>query len=188
MSVTGNNRRCGNNVVALAKRLTYRESAMLLIDAPRNPGQLVVVPDRLWTRLRTHLRGASLDEQLADGTPAEANRVLASRAQHLVSASARLRLARDWEHLTDVAHQPPVGRNARASLCRRRIALAEPELREMLDVLVSELPTTARGVAMASVLLRDGSGPLFNRRCDHDLGVALGQVTGALDPFAALVS
>jgi hypothetical protein len=186
--VKGNNLGCGNPVVALPQRLIYRESAMLLIDAPRSPGHFEVVPDRLLTRLCSHLRAASLDEQLANGTSAETNRMLASRAQHLVSASARLRLVRDWEHLTDVARQPAIGRNARATLCRRRIARAEPELREMLDVLASELPTTARGVAMASVLLRDGSGPLFNRRSNRDLGAAIGLVIGALDPLAALVA
>jgi hypothetical protein len=161
---------------------------MLLVNAPSDPGQFVVAPNHPWTRLNSRLRAASLDSQLANGTPAEASQLLASRAQQLVAPSARQGLARDWARLADVARRPPSGRTARASLCRRRIARAEPELHEMVALLVSQLPTPARGIAMASVLLRDGSGPLFNRRCDRDLSTTLRDVISALDPLAALVS
>jgi len=47
----------------------------------------------------------------------------------------------------------------RGPLCRGRIAAAERDVHEMLAILTGTLPVTARGAAMASVLLSDGTGP-----------------------------
>jgi hypothetical protein len=53
---------------------------------------------------------------------------------------------------------------------------------EMVGALSARAPLGARGVAMASWLLRDGSGPLYDRRRSAELGVALSDVIGQLDP------
>jgi hypothetical protein len=44
----------------------------------------------------------------------------------------------------------------------------------------------ARGVAVASVLLKDGSGPVYSRRAHTDLRDALQQATVHLDPSVPL--
>ena len=55
----------------------------------------------------------------------------------------------------------------------------------MLAVLAGPLPVGARGAAMASLLLSDGTGPLHNRRSPLDLGAAVRQATRQMNPFAA---
>ncbi len=55
----------------------------------------------------------------------------------------------------------------------------------MLAVLAGPRPIAARGAAMASLLLSDGAGPLHNHRSALDLGAAVREATGQMDPFAA---
>jgi len=47
----------------------------------------------------------------------------------------------------------------------------------MLAVLAGPLPITARGAAVASALLSDGTGPLHNRHSGLDLGTAIREAT-----------
>jgi hypothetical protein len=48
-------------------------------------------------------------------------------------------------------------------ICHDRVITSEFEIREMLDALpMAPLPVPARGVAMASWLLIDGAGPVYN--------------------------
>jgi hypothetical protein len=56
----------------------------------------------------------------------------------------------------------------------------------MLDALSSCRPVSARGVAMAGLLLSDGTGPLYNRNCPVRLTAALREVTIHLDPRMSL--
>ena len=86
-----------------------------------------------------------------------------------------------YDHL---AGRPPSALRSRGPLCRGRIAAAEGDVREMLAVLTGALPITARGAAMASVLLSDGTGPLHNRRSPLDLGAEIRHATRQMDLFA----
>lgn len=70
-----------------------------------------------------------------------------------------------------------VPRTPRAPLCRDRIAAAEGDVRTMLAVLACPLPISARGAAMASVLLGDGTGPLHNHHSTRDLAAAVRDAT-----------
>jgi hypothetical protein len=47
----------------------------------------------------------------------------------------------------------------------------------MIDVLTSGLPIDARGAAMASRLLSDGTGPLYNYRSRVELGAVAREAT-----------
>ena len=53
----------------------------------------------------------------------------------------------------------------------------------MLTVLAGPLPIAARGAAMASLLLSDGTGPLHNHRSPLDLGAAVREATRQMDPL-----
>lgn len=55
----------------------------------------------------------------------------------------------------------------------------------MLSVLTSGRPIDARGAAMASWLLSDGAGPLYNHRSPVDLGPRVRQATRQMDSLAA---
>ncbi len=83
------------------------------------------------------------------------------------------------------ARTAPRARSPHAPLCRDRVAAAEGDARAMLSALSSPLPVPARGVAMASRLLGDGTGPLYNRNCPVSLSAALRSVTAQLEPARA---
>jgi hypothetical protein len=135
-------------------------------------------------RVRARMFGASLDRQLAAGQAAESDALLAARAQYIVSLPRRRALARDWEHLLAVAHRAPT---PAVPLRRARIAAAEPRIRELVACLRVPLPVPAQGVAAASVLLTDATGPLYHRPSRADLGDLLRQAIAELDPARPLV-
>lgn len=135
-------------------------------------------------RVLARMFGASLDRQLAAGQAAESDRLLAARAQHIVSLPRRHALARDWEHLLEVAHRAPT---PAVPLCRDRIAAAEPGIRELIACLRAPLPVPAQGVAAASLLLTDATGPLYHRRSQAALDDLLGDAIAQLDPARPLL-
>lgn len=130
-----------------------------------------------WDRWLARIRAPSLDSQLAAGCPPGTSRLLAVRAQEITSPAGRGELVRQWGYVLDRARRPPLPRSPRAPLCRDRIAAAEGDVRTMLAVLACPLPISARGAAMASVLLGDGTGPLHNRHSATELGAAVRAAT-----------
>jgi hypothetical protein len=140
---------------------------------------------RLNSRLLSRLRRRDLDRQLAAGTPPGWSRPLAARARHITSTERLRRLAENWEHLLQVSRRPAALLTSHAPLCRDRILASEAEIREMVDALSGARLESAAGVATASVLLRDGTGPLYNRQCETDLTAAIQDVTRRLRNPAA---
>jgi hypothetical protein len=115
------------------------------------------------------LCSSSLDRQLASGTPPGWSRSLAARADGITTPQHLRCLAEDWEHLLHAARRPATMRSARVPLCRDRILAAEGEIRGLIAALSEARLGSAAGVATASLLLRDGTGPLYSRRCTTDL-------------------
>jgi hypothetical protein len=141
--------------------------------------------ERPWDRLLAVALAASLDGKLAAGRPPRSSPAMAIRARDIVTPAARRELARRWTNVLDQAGHPPVPRRARAPLHRSAVVAARHELHEMISVLTSGLPIDARGAAMASSLLTDGTGPLYNRRSPIGLDAAVRAATQHMDPFAA---
>lgn len=73
-------------------------------------------------------------------------------------------------------------------MCRDRLLAAECDVREMVMRLRAPLPVAARGVAAASVLLTDATGPLWNQRNHTPLREALHAAIAQLDPAVPLFS
>jgi hypothetical protein len=63
---------------------------------------------------------------------------------------------------------------------RDSVIACAPQIRTMISALMAPLPTSARGAAMASQLLSDGTGPLFNPRRAAELDHALSATIEAL--------
>lgn len=141
--------------------------------------------DRPWDRLLARALASSLDRELAAGCPPGFSRALAIRAQRIVSPAGRRSLAEGWERVLDQANRPPVPRTPRGPLCRGPIVAARGDVRELLAALRGKLPIAARGAAMASVLLSDGTGPLYSYRSRLDLGAAVREATSQMEQFAA---
>ena len=68
----------------------------------------------------------------------------------------------------------------RLPLCRARIRQSAGLLAQLAGHLAAPGPVPARGVAMASQLLADGTGPLYRQACGEDLGHILHAATQAL--------
>ncbi len=69
----------------------------------------------------------------------------------------------------------PVVRSPKVPLNRSSIVACDPVLQEALDALVAPRPTLARGIALISTLLSDGTGPLYNSHRAGDLHGALSE-------------
>ncbi len=162
-----------------------RRSTLVLTDGP-GPGLLGWRSCGITDRALARAFGSRLDRHLAAGCSPESARLLAARAQDLVSAGNRQALADNWEHLLDWAKHAPAPTLGRMAVSRDRIVAAEPEVLEMAACLRAPLPVAAAGVATASVLLTDGAGPVYNRRARLALRDALRLAIAQLDPWVSL--
>jgi hypothetical protein len=156
-------------------------SAIQLVDDSHDRSQLVVRRVRRWDRLAARALASSLDRQLAAGRSPESTHLLATRAAQLASVAVRRELVRNFDHLLELVERTAAAPGARVLASREAIAEAEPDLREMLTKLATPLPTSARGVAMARILLTDGTGPLFRPRCPTNLRRAVQDAIAQLD-------
>jgi hypothetical protein len=172
--------------LARAWRSNWARQNVLLTD---DAGRLLLSPrrtPRLWDRAVASSRAGRLDACLAAGVPPESGRLVALRAAALVVPARRQRLASDWDRLVRLAHERPATL-ARVSLCSEGIVAAEEDIGELQRSLRADVPVPARGVAMASTLLTDGAGPLYNRNSPVSLSVAVREAIRHLDPTTALL-
>jgi hypothetical protein len=148
-------------------------------DVLLRPASYDSAPDhsRPWERFAARLQASSLDRQLAAGRQPQSSQALAIRARQIVSPAGRRELAQHWIHVLDLAVRPPTALPLHGPLCRGAVAAAEPDVREMIDVLAGGLPIAARGAAIASLLLSDGTGPLHNRHSPLELSAAVQEAT-----------
>jgi hypothetical protein len=162
-----------------------RRSTLILTGGP-GPGLLDWRSPRIADRILARALGLRLDRSLAAGCSPDSARLLAARAQDLVSAATRQALADNWEHLLSAAKYAPAPTLGRMALHRDRIIAAEREVQEIAACLRKPLPVTAAGVAAASVLLTDGAGPVYNVQAEPGLHESLRLAIARLDPSVSL--
>ncbi len=162
-----------------------RGRTLLLFD-PTTSGRLTARIDRRWARLVARVLAPCLDRRLAQGRPPESGLLLAARAHLLVSPAMRLALAHQWESLVVQARTPPVPRDPRVPVNRDAILACRSDIEEMVNAVSAPRPTPARGLAMVSRLLTDGTGPLYRRCTSVELGAAIRETTAQLDPSLSL--
>jgi hypothetical protein len=171
----------------LVHHVPMSNSSVLFVKDPLGRKGYSPQANNSWVRFLSSVFASSLDRQLAAGVAPEATRLLAARADKLVSPSARLSLAENWQGLLEQARKSPMGRTRRVPLCGDRIGAAEAEIHGMISALAASRPSTARGVAMASQLLTDGVGPLYNSHSTRDLRTSLVETTMHLEAEAFLI-
>jgi hypothetical protein len=172
------------------KRVVFNQK----MDATANPatakGDITVSQERrevrvpLWVLVGAALLGASLDDKLAEGHAPDTSLLLAARAQSLVSLTKRRALANHWLALLVEARGPVKFPNPGVPLVRGRIIAAQAQIEALAEALLAPMPTS-RGVAMASSLLSDGSGPIYNSACSVALASTLSEIIVHLDPVTA---
>jgi hypothetical protein len=135
-----------------------------------------------WLRLRVRWNAAQLDAALADGADPGASKALALRAQQLRDRRHRARIARSIDHLLDLAErgaaiQPSV---TRAPFRPDRVEHSRPQLMELADRLEAVDSPPAKGLAMANLLVEDGTGALYAHEPSDPIRPAVEAVLAAL--------
>jgi hypothetical protein len=111
------------------------------------------------TRLLALLRAAPLDDALIAGADPADSPQLAARAHALTSPRSRIALAAGLERWVGAAQGSA---SRRRVLPRRALAAQNADVvRELAVLLRAANPLYARGIAMLTRLLRDGTGPAY---------------------------
>ena len=160
--------------------------ANLLLFLPQDTTSPRARRTRIHERVRARLCPWRLDVALARGARADARADLALRAYRLISLPTRQRLAREIHRiLHDVAHPPHLVEH-RLHCCIPGVIGAAALLYDLADELVHPGPVEACGVAQVRLLLRDGSGPLYDEPWPGCLEETLTRALDALTPAGAL--
>jgi len=159
-----------------------------------------------WHRVLARCQAGRLDRELAEGSSPEANAALAARANRLTSMEFRRDLAASLRRIVVATGEPAPVRSAPASgpasapasgpasaakspgaarpprvpLRHARISQSARLLAELASRLAAPGPVPARGVAMVTRLLSDGTGPLYREASGDDLGVIAERAAQAL--------
>lgn len=161
---------------------TRRTGPRTVLTAAAQGNRWELTRIRVWDRLVSGWRNLTLDAQLADGRHAEDDRLRAVRASTLTTPATRRRLAAGWEDLlrgTARSHRPL---DSRMPVRSSRVLAAEDDIRHMISLLNASNPVPARGVAIAELLLTDGTGPLYNAASPSDLAATVRDAIRHLDP------
>jgi hypothetical protein len=177
---------------------------LVLLDEADRP---VARSARPWDRFMARMRASRLDSDLAGGASPDATVALALRAQTLIGARARRDVAEGVQRVLATAMQAPtadrslaaparspqvaaadplrkpVAGRLRVPICRDRVRESSEEFADLIRRLLADGPVAARGVALASVLLSDGSGPLYHRGNADDVRARVREAVSALDPL-----
>ncbi len=158
----------------------------LLIAASSDPLRITARRRRPWDRLAARARSLTLDTELAEGRAPDTARLRLVRAEMLASPRARRALAGDWELVLARSARPRHGRPARIPLQSQQVRAAEAGIRRLVGALRAGGSVNVRGVAMANLLLTDGTGPLYNPARSADLRGDVSAALDHLDPLTLL--
>jgi hypothetical protein len=149
---------------------------LVKLDSGRS---LVALKLRRTDALLARLHGPSLDTRLAAGEEPESSPLLAVRALHITGPRMRRQLARAWDELAARARRPQSPFDPRAPIARSQIDAAADEIQKVADVLRTDHPLSARGVALATALLTTPESPAF-RIGRGELAAAVGHALAAM--------
>jgi hypothetical protein len=159
-------------------------ASLLLID-PHQAAPLRARRTRTRERVRARLWPWRLDVALARGAPADARGDLSLRAHRLISLRTRQVLARELRQLVRDAARPRHPLERRLHPGAADVVDAAPLLYDLADELANPGPVEARGVAQIRLLLRDGTGPLYDEPWPGYLALCLTRAREALSPHSA---
>jgi hypothetical protein len=151
-------------------------------------GLLILRRLRPWHRVLARCAATRLDRQLAAGASPESSTSLAARAIQLTSMTVRRDLATSVQRILAAAGDPPAVLPSRAAaapaprlpLNRAQISQLAGPLARLAGHLAAPGPVPVQGVAMASQLLADGTGPLYHPVRGDDLVDLIENLTRAL--------
>jgi len=140
----------------------------------------------LGVRIRTARHRGDLTRALADGVDPRSSEELSLRATQLTGTGSRRNIARSMRRAVAEAQKPPMTRARMVIIHRPAVLEAEEAISEMIRRLSGPQPVSARGMAIAELLLNDGPrSPLYNDAEPGSLRRAVAAATQALDPEPA---
>jgi hypothetical protein len=154
---------------------------LLLID-PHQTAPVHARRTRTRERVRARLWPWRLDVALARGAHPDARGDLSLRAHRLISLRTRQRLAAEVRQVRRGAARPRHRFERQLHPCAPEVLDVAPLLHDLAAELAHPGPVDARGVAQVRLLLRDGTGPLFDKPWPGDLERCLTQALSALTP------
>jgi hypothetical protein len=136
----------------------------------------------VWLRFVTWRQARELDEQLARGTDPIASDELSLRAGQLISARTRGRLACTLRGVVELADAPfdPV-RLGSPAMRRAHVKANRELLLELADRVRSGVHLGVQGLAITSILVRDGVSPLYSKAANSSLEAYVNDALLALD-------
>jgi hypothetical protein len=140
-------------------------------------------PGRRWSlrvRLMARLTAPWLDLALAAGADPAGSPTLERRAALILSHLHRVRIVASLRQGRRGAGRRLDPGDLRVPVDAEEVRLAEAELIELEDLLISPTPVYARGVVMAADIVGDGTGPLYEPRRRGELRERVGKVLAAL--------
>jgi hypothetical protein len=141
----------------LPQQTTQAANEASSIDRAHPSGRLML-PSR-HARLRARLRAGALERALIAGADPSDSPQLAARAAQLTSPRTRATLAAGLNRLVHASEGPQ--RRWWAASQREPLVANAGAIDELAELLCADTPLYARGVAIVSRLLSDGSGPLY---------------------------
>ncbi len=118
-------------------------------------------PPNRRARLLAHIFSRQLNARLAAGAPPWQSAQLTARALQLTNKRARWGTARALERLLEMVDEPVTRISPVVPVCREQVWAASDSLLRAAMRLRLPRPVDARGMAMLSTLLSDGSGPCY---------------------------
>jgi hypothetical protein len=126
------------------------------------------------------LHHAELDRDLAAGVPVASSPAHAERARRLVGRHVRRGLAGSIDGVLARAAHPPHWHSTALPIDAMAVLGARDELESLRDALLDDGCRSARGVALASVLLHDDHSPLSGAVADTTIAALARAATLAL--------
>ena len=171
------------SVVMISDMLTH--TSIVLLTRGR-AGHVVAARPSLRDRLAAHWLAHRLDLALADGVSPETSAPLALRAQRLTEPDRRWSIAGTLRRIVrdNDTHDRRRGRIGRVRPNPQAVKAASDALSELADTLADPGPVAAGGVALARLLVSDGTGPLYAPGCGNLLSARATQAMQQLRPWA----
>jgi hypothetical protein len=135
-----------------------------------------------WLQVRVRFSADASERRLADGANPLASPQLALRARQLVDRRTRRSLAFRIKMIVRSAEETVPDPQAAVLYDLAAVRAAADDLCALADGLLDRRTVAERGVAMTSMLLRDGYGPIYNPSAPLPLRYCVRMALLCLDP------